>query len=92
MRKMGYFLIFLFLLFNPAFASDAQFGRYNYSNYAAMNQQLQYQRANAIRRQRMYNQSPARNIVIPRGNAGYYPNIERKNYSRNNYRYQRYGY
>lgn len=70
----------LFLLFSmPVFASDAQFGQYRYSQYLGIQQQLQAQRTNALRRQRMYNQSPTRNIRYPSANNRY-PNIQR-NYS-----------
>lgn len=59
-----------------ALADDAEFGQYRYSKYLGIQQQLQVQRANAIRRQRMYNQNPTRNIQYPSLNNPY-PNIQR---------------
>ena len=68
------FLIFLYFL--PAHAVEAQFGQYRYTQYLGIQQQLQNQRTNALRRQRMYNQSPTRNIQYPNANNPY-PNIQR---------------
>ena len=70
---------FIFLgFFQNSFASDAEFGKYRYSQYLGIQQQLQNQRINAIRRQRMYSQNPTRNIRYPSiGNP--YPNIQRSN-------------
>ena len=65
-------------LFQQTANADAEFGQYRYSQYLGIQQQLQNQRINAIRRQRMYNQNPTRNIRYPSmGNP--YPNIQRSN-------------
>ena len=69
-------IILIFLYSIPTLASDAEFGQYRYTQYLGIQQQLQNQRANAIRRQRMYNQSPTRNIQYPSANNPY-PNIQR---------------
>ena len=71
------FLIIILFCHN-AKANDVQFGEYRYSQYLGIQQQLQNQRVNAIRRQRMYNQSPTRNIRYPSANNPY-PNIQRNN-------------
>ena len=70
--------IILLILFYalPTFASDAEFGQYRYTKYLGIQQQLQNQRANALRRQRMYYQNPTRNIRYPSANNPY-PNIQR---------------
>jgi len=79
----------LMLLFSlPIYANDAQFGQYRYTQYLGLQQQLANQRANAIRRQRMYNQSPTRNIRYPNSNNPY-PNIQRS-YAARITPYQRY--
>ncbi len=66
--------VFLFLLL--ASSLGAEFGEYQYSEYLGIQQQLQNQRARAIRMQRMRNISPTRNIQFPsRDNP--YPNINR---------------
>lgn len=70
-------IIILFFLFcTPILANEVEFGQYRYSKYLGIQQQLQNQRMNAIRRQRMYNQSPTRNIRYPSMNNPY-PNIQR---------------
>ena len=70
-------LIFSILLFNQVLG--AEFGEYRYSQYLGLQQQLQNQRMRAIKNQRMYNQSPTRNIRYPSmGNP--YPNIQRRTY------------
>ena len=79
-----YFLLLLpivlfFSLKNFSFA-DEEFGQYRYTKYLGIQQQLQNQRANAIKRQRMYNQSPTRNIRYPSANNPY-PNIQRASYA-----------
>ena len=68
--------ILLLLIFQNCLANEAEFGKYRYSQYLGIQQQLQNQRANAIRRQRMYNQIPTRNIQYPSANNPY-PNIQR---------------
>ena len=73
-------IVFSLLLFQNVLA-NAQFGEYRYSQYLGIQQQLQNQRANAIRRQRMYNQNPTRNIRYPSANNPY-PNIQRSSYQR----------
>ncbi|MBQ4647133.1 MAG: hypothetical protein IJB79_07270 [Candidatus Gastranaerophilales bacterium] len=75
MRLLITFLTFI-LFSQISFASEAEFGQYRYSQYLGIQQQLQNQRANAIRRQRMYNQNPTRNIQYPSMNNPY-PNIQR---------------
>ena len=68
-------VIFL-LFFCLQEANCAEFGEYQYRQYLGLQQQLQNQRARAIRNQRRYNQSPTRNIRYPSaGNP--YPNISR---------------
>lgn len=79
MRIFAILLTFLIAaFFQKALASDAEFGKYRYSQYLGIQQQLQNQRVNAIRRQRMYNQNPTRNIRYPSMNNPY-PNIQRSN-------------
>ena len=74
-------LLLTFVLFQQiSFADDAQFGQYRYSQYLGIQQQLQNQRMNAIRRQRMYYQNPTRNIRYPSANNPY-PNIQRASYA-----------
>lgn len=68
--------ILFFLLFQICIASEAEFGQYRYSKYLGIQQQMQNQRMNAIRRQRMYYQNPTRNIQYPTMNNPY-PNIQR---------------
>ena len=69
------FLAIFFCLSLP-FAFGAEFGEYQYSEYLGIQQQLQNQRARALRMQRMRNISPTRNIQFPsRDNP--YPNINR---------------
>ena len=66
--------VFFFLLL--ASSLGAEFGEYQYSQYLGIQQQLQNQRARAIRMQRMRSLSPTRNIQFPsRDNP--YPNINR---------------
>ncbi|MBQ8636007.1 hypothetical protein IJ425_07640 [bacterium] len=78
--RVAIILVFL-LLSLPVFALDSEFGQYRYSQYLGIQQQLQNQRANALRRQRMYNQSPTRNIQYPSANNPY-PNIQRSSAAR----------
>ena len=73
--------ILIIFLFQLCYAQEAEFGEYKYSQYLGIQQQLQAQRANAIKRQKMYNQSPTRNIRYPSLNNPY-PNIQRTNYAR----------
>ena len=62
-------------------ANQAQFGQYGYSpQYLGIQQQLQNQRTNAIRKQRLYNQAPTRNIRYPSTNNPY-PNIQKGSYT-----------
>ena len=65
----------------PTFANNADFGQYRYSQYLGLQQQIQNQRANALRRQRMYQKSPTRNIQYPTS-ANPYPNIQRRHAAR----------
>ena len=83
MKIVILFFTFIFLsFFQKTYADEAEFGKYRYSQYLGIQQQLQNQRINAIRRQRIYNQNPTRNIRYPSiGNP--YPNIERNNYTLN---------
>lgn len=67
--------IFLFFIFQSALA-EPEFGQYRYTQYLGLQQQLQNQRMNAMRRARVYNQSPTRNIRYP-NSANPYPNIQR---------------
>jgi len=79
---MKYFaLVFILFLFQISIASEAEFGQYRYSKYLGIQQQLQAQRANALRKQRMYRQNPTRNIQYPTLNNPY-PNIQRSNVQR----------
>ena len=71
-----FFVVLLLFYSLPIYADNAEFGKYRYTQYLGIQQQLQNQRANAIRRQRMYNQSPTRNIQYPNSNNPY-PNIQR---------------
>lgn len=71
---MRYFLIILLLFVN--FSSAVEFGEYSFNKYVGINQQLQNQRASALRRQRQYNQIPTRNIKYPTS-YNKYPNITR---------------
>ena len=72
-----FLLIASFILFcQISQAQEAEFGQYQYSQYLGIQQQLLNQRNNAIRRQRMYNQSPTRNIRYPSA-YNKYPNIQR---------------
>ena len=73
--------ILVLFLFQFCYAQEAEFGQYRYSQYLGIQQQLQNQRINAIRKQRMHNQSPTRNIRYPSANNPY-PNIQRTNYTR----------
>ena len=68
----------IILLFQSSLCAD--FGEYRYTKYLGIQQRLQNQRMNAIRRQRMYNQSPTRNIRYPSANNPY-PNIQRASYA-----------
>ena len=79
-------IIFFVFLYLPCFG--AEFGEYQYSKYLGIQQQLQNQRNNALRRQRLYNQNPVRNIQYPSANNSY-PNIQRSYTARINPR-QRY--
>ena len=83
---MRLFVIVLILFFNVSFASE--FGQYRYSQYLGLQQQLQNQRYQAIRRQKIYQQIPTRNIRYP-SSANQYPNIQRNSYHHINPR-QRY--
>ena len=75
------FLLLTIVLFcQTTKASEPEFGQYRYSQYLGIQQQLQNQRANAIRRQRMYYQNPTRNIRYPSMNNPY-PNIQRGSYA-----------
>lgn len=70
-------IILTILIFEPIIqANEVEFGQYRYSQYLGIQQQLQNQRANAIRRQRMYYQNPTRNIRYPNA-YNQYPNIQR---------------
>ena len=82
MKKLAIIsFVFFLLFFNSLEAiSNEEFGQYRYSKYLGIQQQLQNQRINAIRRQRMYNQSPTRNIRYPSANNPY-PNIQRASYA-----------
>ena len=83
MQILLLFFTFIFSgFFQNVFAEEAEFGQYRYSQYLGVQQQLQNQRINAIRRQRIYSQNPTRNIRYPSaGNP--YPNIQRTNNSLN---------
>ncbi|MBR5303317.1 MAG: hypothetical protein IKU37_00650 [Candidatus Gastranaerophilales bacterium] len=72
------FTILLFCQFSRA--DETQFGQYRYSQYLGIQQQLQNQRTNAIRKQRMHYQDPTRNIRYPSMNNPY-PNIQRGSYA-----------
>lgn len=83
------FVLFLLVILSQS-AQCAQFGEYKYSNYNAINAQLQARRMQAIRQQQRYGYSPARNIQYPTS-SNPYPNIQRTqgyNLSRNQ-RYSR---
>ncbi len=69
---------FLFVIYLMSFqiSAGADFGEYQYSEYLGIQQQLQNQRAMALRRQMKYNTSPTRNIKYPR-TYNSYPNIEK---------------
>jgi len=69
-------LILTLLIFQQTIANEAEFGQYRYTKYLGIQQQLQNQRANALRRQKMYRQYPTRNIQYPTMNNPY-PNIQR---------------
>ena len=74
-------LLFTIAIFHQfAIANQAEFGQYRYSQYLGIQQQLQNQRANAIRKQRAYYQNPTRNIQYPSMNNPY-PNIQRSSYA-----------
>lgn len=81
-------LITIFFIFSMLPVFGAEFGEYQYSKYLGIQQQLQNQRNNALRRQRLYNQNPVRNIKYPSTNNPY-PNIQRSYAARINPR-QRY--
>ena len=75
------FLLLTIVLFcQTTNANEPEFGQYRYSQYLGIQQQLQNQRVNAIRRQRMYYQNPTRNIRYPSMNNPY-PNIQRGSYA-----------
>ena len=78
--RIIFILLTIIFLSQISKADDTQFGQYRYSQYLGIQQQLQNQRANAIRRQRMYNQNPTRNIRYPSMNNPY-PNIQRGSYA-----------
>lgn len=80
-------IIFLFLFFNVAIASE--FGEYQYGKYLGIQQQLQTQRNIALRRARLQNQNPTRNIRYPSANNPY-PNIQKTTYRRSLTPQQRY--
>lgn len=63
-------------LFQIATAQEDTFGQYRYTKYLGIQQQLQNQRINALRYQRMHYQNPTRNIRYPSSNNPY-PNIQR---------------
>ena len=65
----------LLLTINLSYASN--FGKYKYSKYNAINQQIQNQRARAYLQQRKYYQNPTRNIRYPTSQNPY-PNIDRQ--------------
>lgn len=69
-------IILTIFIFQNAYAQEETFGKYRYTKYLGVQQQLQNQRANALRRQRMYYQNPTRNIQYPSMNNPY-PNIQR---------------
>ena len=73
-------ILFCYFFFQEKTFCDEEFGQYRYSKYLGIQQQLQNQRANAIRRQRLYNQSPTRNIRYPSANNPY-PNIQNASYA-----------
>lgn len=76
--RIFFAVLIIFLSFS---ANSAPLGRYNNSKTYLMNQQLQYYRANALKRQAAYNyySNPTRNIRYPNRYSGY-PNIERTHY------------
>lgn len=80
-------VIFLLLFSQVGFC--AEFGEYQYGKYLAIQQQLQRQRAIAMRRARMQNYNPTRNIRYPSANNPY-PNIQRTTYRRQLTPQQRY--
>lgn len=71
-----FFLILFFLQNSVILANEAKFGEYRYTQYLGLQQQLQNQRVNALRKQRIYNQNPTRNIRYPSANNPY-PNIQK---------------
>ena len=71
-----------------SFAFGNNFGEYKYSKYLGIQQQIRTQQMVNLRRQRMYNQNPMRNIRYS-NNRGEYPNIER-NYRNRYYNANRY--
>ena len=75
---MKYFIIFLLLFSMSCYGME--FGKYKYSKYLGIQQQIKNQQMAELRRQRLYNQNPARNIRYQRY-PNQYPNIERSNYS-----------
>lgn len=78
--RLATLLLTIVLFYQTAIANEAQFGQYRYSQYLGIQQQLQNQRMNAIRKQRMYYQNPTRNIRYPSANNPY-PNIQRGSYA-----------
>ena len=86
-RIMRFIAVIFLLLFSTALC--AEFGEYQYAKYLGIQQQLQNQRAMAIRRARMQQNNPMRNIRFPSGN-NQYPNIQRGVYRRQLTPQQRY--
>ena len=81
-RTMKKILLILTTVFfcQISIANEAQFGQYRYSQYLGIQQQLQNQKINSIKRQRILYQNPTRNIQYPSANNPY-PNIQRGNYA-----------
>lgn len=73
-----FFVIIILISMNYGYCAD--FGEYKYSKYLGLQQQIRNQQMANIRRQRLYNQNPVRNIRYPRYSTQY-PNIERTKYS-----------
>lgn len=74
--KLFILIILSIFFYQTSQAQEAEFGQYQYPQYLGIQQQLLNQRNNAIRRQRIYNQSPTRNIRYPNA-YNRYPNIQR---------------
>ena len=72
---MRYVLVLL-ILFSCCCSFAQEFGQYQFNKYLGVQQQIQNQRNMALRRQRMYQSNPTRNIQYPTSNNPY-PNIQR---------------